>query len=85
MNSITTIADQFEIPLSLANFDKESAVKEWKKLKNHVKVNHEKQLIMNEVKSVEIWEKLLEYQKQTFPNVYSSRTNLFACSLLLSS
>ena len=24
---------------------------------------------MNEVKSVEIWEKLLEYQKQTFPNM----------------
>ena len=46
INSITTVADQFEIPLSLTNFDKESAVKEWKKLKNHVKVNHEKQLIM---------------------------------------
>ena len=81
MNSITTIADRFEIPLSLTNFDKESAVKEWKKLKNHVKVNHEKQLIMNEVTSVEIWEKLLKYQKQTFPNVYSSGTSLFACRL----
>ena len=69
MNSITTIADRFEIPLSLTNFDKESAVKEWKKLKNHVKVNHEKQLIMNQVPSVETWEKLLKYQKQTFPNI----------------
>ena len=37
INSITTVADRFEIPLSLTNFDKESAVKEWKKLKDHVK------------------------------------------------
>ena len=63
INSITTVADRFEIPLSLTNFDKKSAVKEWKKLKNHVKVNHEKQLIMNEIASVKIWEKLLKYQK----------------------
>ena len=68
INSITTVADRFEIPLSLTNFDKESAVKEWKKLKNHLKVNHKKQLIMNEVTYVEIWKKLLKYQKQTFPN-----------------
>ena len=69
INSITTVADRFEIPLSLTNFDKESAVKEQKKLKNHVKVNHKKQFIMNEVTSVEIWEKLLKYKKQTFPNM----------------
>ena len=69
INSITTVADRFEIPLSLTNFDKESAVKEWKKLKNHLKVNHKKQLIMNEVTYVEIWKKLLKYQKQTFPNI----------------
>ena len=53
-NSITSVADRFEISLSLTNFDKESPVKEWKKLKNHVKVNHKKQLIMNELTSVEI-------------------------------
>ena len=69
INSITTVADRFEIPLSLTNFDKESAVKEWKKLKNHVRVNHKKQLIMNEVAPVEIWEKLLKHQKQTFLNM----------------
>ena len=69
INSITTVADRFEIPLSLTNFDKESAVKEWKKLKNHVKVNHKKQLIMNELTSVEIWEKLFKYQKQTSLNM----------------
>ena len=28
INSITTVADQFEISLSLTNFDKKSAVKE---------------------------------------------------------
>ena len=37
INSITTVADRFEIPLSLTNF--------------------------------EIWEKLLKYKKQTFPNM----------------
>ena len=68
INYITTVADRLEIPLSLTNSDKESAVKEWKKLKNHVKVNHEEQLIMNEVTSVEIYEKLLKYKKQTFLN-----------------
>ena len=70
INSITTVADRFEIPLSLTNFDKESVVKEWKKLKNHVKVNHEKQLIINEITFVKIWEKLLKYQKPTFPNMF---------------
>ena len=68
-NSITSVTDRFEISLSLTNSDKESAVKEWKKLKNHVKVNHKKQLIMNELTSVEIWEKLLKYQKQTSLNM----------------
>ena len=42
ITSITTVADRFETPLSLTNFDKESAVKERKKLENHVKVNHKK-------------------------------------------
>ena len=65
-NSITTVAGWFEIPLSLTNFDKESAVKEWKKLKNHVKVNHKKQLIINEVTSVEVWQKVIEISKTNF-------------------
>ena len=69
INSITSVADRFEISLSLTNFDKESPVKEWKKLKNHVKVNHKKQLIMNELTSVEIWEKLFKCQKQTSLNM----------------
>lgn len=69
IDCIMAIADRFQIPLSLTNFDKESAVKEWKRLKNHVKINHEKQLIANEITSVKIWEKLLKYHKQTFPNM----------------
>ena len=70
INSITTVAGWFEIPLSLTKFDKESTVKEWKKLKNHVKVNHKKHLIINEVTSVEVWQKIIEISKTNFSFIF---------------
>ena len=63
IDQLTELFGHFKEPLSAANYDHESALKEWKSFRAFANANY-RSMAVND-----LWEKVFQYKKREYPNL----------------